>query len=146
MKSTNALLLILFVSLIFVSCSTQNIEKQLLGSWQLIPTKAEVNSSEYADYSRVIVFEKDQSFETTVTANNELPRNYNMGKYYVLSDSCIVTIHANAEGKLSPFSNMYKVAIKNDTLHINGFYLMPNGLNRILNPSLIDEYWVKMEK
>lgn len=146
MKTLKSLFAFGLFALFIFSCSTLKTERQLRGSWVLAPSNVE--QSDYADVAitRIMEFKKDQTFESTVTGKGYQETNYNRGNYYVVNDSTIVTMHADAEGHMSDFSNKYKVSIQDDSLHFSGYYIMPNGLNNILKPVMIDEVWVKVKK
>ncbi len=88
-------------------------------------------------------FNKDNTFEGKVYID-DMPRPFNQGVFMLPNDTTLVTIHSENSGKLSKLAYSYNHHIKNDTLHLYGYY-MANVKDKpgLLQLMYIDEKWVK---
>jgi hypothetical protein len=120
-------------------------KQSIYGRWQMVYGKTNGLPNPQMATDRDWKFNKDNTFEGTVYVN-DLPRPFNQGVFMLPNDTTLVTIHADNSGKLSNLAYTYNYHIKNDTLHLYGFYTT----NVKDNPGLlqlmhIDEKWVKVK-
>lgn len=141
MKTTISFILIFCFSICLQAKSKE--EGNLIGYWKLV--KAQTNGKPNPDMmmDRTMEYKDNGLFEGKIFLNGA-DRPYNQGKYFIANDSTMICIHSGADGKLLPVSFTYNFQVKNDSLHLYGFYF--NGVQG--NPGLlqmiqINEWWVK---
>lgn len=120
-------------------------KQKIYGIWTMVSGKTNGLPNPQMATDRVWKFNKDNTFEGKVYVN-DMPRPFNQGVFMLPNDTTLVTIHADNSGKLSNLAYTYNYHIKNDTLHLYGFYTTnvkdKPGLLQLMH---IDEKWVKVK-
>jgi hypothetical protein len=139
-------LLIISLSLL-TSCSPNKTDldakkSSLLGEWKIAKTL--INERESFDYpNRTIEFHSDNTLNVFV--DGDLDRRQSaMAKFSLMDEENIVVLHQNVtNGEFWDLPYRYKFSVKNDTLHITGFWVSKNGRRASL--TLNEEWWVKVK-
>lgn len=142
MKATVGLF-VLFVSLSLCLQAKSKEGSNLIGYWKLI--KAETNGvpapSQMMD--RTMEYKDNGLFEGKIFINGQ-DNPYNAGKFFLANDSTMICIHFTQGEILSKAAFAYNFQIKNDSLHLYGFFF--NGVQGspgFLRMQYINEWWVK---
>lgn len=143
MKKKLLTLIVFVVFSLGFSYAQNNLKHPIVGAWGYVSAKINGNNDARSEkISRTQHFFADGSFESRYLMAGGIPRVFNNGKYFMADDTTLVTLQNNINGKLDSFSNVYTVKIKNDTLHLYGFYIRQVNETAII-PVYLDEYWVK---
>ncbi|MGM0504298.1 MAG: hypothetical protein ACQESQ_06735 [Bacteroidota bacterium] len=133
------------VLITLASTTTSAPPNSLYGRWRMVSGKTNGLPNPQMATDRDWKFNKDNTFEGKVYVN-DMPRPFNQGVFMLPNDTTLVTIHADNSGKLSNLAYTYNYHIKNDTLHLYGFYTTnvkdKPGLLQLMH---IDEKWVKVK-
>ena len=147
MKRRSLILSILIVSVFAFSSVYAKKKSPLIGKWQLIDTPTNDQSPIKNQFYRTMEFCKDHTFHGETIRSNGESKPYNMGKFYLPNDSTLLTIHSDPSGQLSKLSNVYNIKFMSDTLHLSGYYTIPDRKNSsLLRPISLNEYWIKIAK
>ncbi|MCL3779564.1 hypothetical protein EMN47_04085 [Prolixibacteraceae bacterium JC049] len=139
--------LIIFTIIFSVVKANEPVKKNpLLGKWNLVTAKLNNKPSPPYTLNRTMEFDSVHHFIGKSTVNGK-ERKYNSGKYFIANDSTVICIHEMGNGKLAPHSFTYRFQVKDQTLHLHGFYYrhVPT-LSGVLKIMYIDEYWMKEEE
>jgi enterochelin esterase-like enzyme len=130
------------LSLGFISVKENN-ENAISGTWDYVSAKINgVEDAQSATMTRTQHFMDDLTFEGRFNRETQI---FNNGHYFMVNDTTLVTIQYDMNGKLMPFSNVFTVKIKNDTLHQYGYFIRPLD-NKTIMPVYLEEYWVKRKE
>lgn len=147
MKQTiwlTGMLLMMFI--LFVSLQpAQNDE--IYGTWEI--ASGSHNSSNAPQYmtNRLQSFNRDKTFESAIIFSEEKKIRANWGIFYLINDSTIITYHKSQAGIIDHVANTYTFKIRNDSLHLYGYFLRPVSASPPALVKLhIDEWWVRTEK
>jgi hypothetical protein len=141
-KLTAAFLMILFL---FTSAHSTK-KNPIYGTWKITTGKHNGTPAPQGMMDRFQSFDKTQTFQTLINMPDGKQVIGNMGNFYLVNDTTIVTYHKDQSGKLENIANTYNFHVKNDTMHYYGFYLrqLPNNQNALLKV-YIEEWWVKVK-
>lgn len=144
MKNSIRNLIVIVFSIVLISATMPAKKQPLHGHWRMVSGKTNFVDNPPITVDRMWEFKKDNTFEGKIFLPDGV-RTYNQGVYLLADDTTMVTVHTDLKtGKLFPFSYKYNFTIKNDTLHLVGFYLSgAKGNPGLLQPVHLDEYWVK---
>lgn len=143
MKKRLLTLLVFVVFSLGFSYAQDNVKHAIVGAWEYVSAKINGNKDVRSEtMNRTQHFSADRSFEGRYLSADGFSGVLNRGKYFMASDTTLVTLQYNLKGILDSFSNVYTVKIKNDTLHLYGFYVRQVNATTII-PVYLDEYWVK---
>lgn len=141
---------LLFLSALFLvscaGCSAPEKDKQkptvlddaLLGEWRLI-----VEGLKYEIAHRNIVFNADGTFYSELVRDDSQRRLHNSGRYWVISDSSIVTLHDIAYQRHASTANVYYVKVDGENMYLKGHYVYAVSSDSIAHTVYVDEHWVR---
>lgn len=139
---------LLILTLIFVVTTSGTPVKKnpIFGTWKIINGKHNGTPAPQVMMDRFQSFDKSQTFQTLIKMPDGKQVIGNMGNFYLVNDTTIVTYHKDQSGKLDNIANTYNFQIENDTMHFYGFYLrqLPNNQTTLLKV-YIEEWWVKIK-
>lgn len=140
---------VLVILVIFVLCTSETPINQnpIYGKWKIVNGQHNGTSAPQIMMDRFQIFNADHTFKSVINLDNVKQTTGNEGIFYLINDTTLVTYHKDQSGKLSDIANTYFFRIKNDKMHLHGFFLsqMPNN-SSILAKVLIDENWTKVNK
>ncbi len=135
---------ILIIMLIVCMAAKPANETKLTGKWKLVSAMTDGQASPPAFLDRTQEFRTDQTFEGLINFQNTM-RPYNEGKFFLPNDSTIITLHSDKSGKFQKTAFTYNFEVKNDSLHLHGYFLVPvPAVPMIMRKVHIDEWWVKV--
>lgn len=117
-----------------------SLQQQLLGTWHLV----EDDPADSLQY-RTFVFLEDGTFYSEVVREPNR-RVFNHGRYRVLTDSSMVTVHDEGPNWHASTANVYKVLMEGDRFSLQGYYVFPIGNGNLTRAVWIDEVWVRQKK
>jgi hypothetical protein len=139
----NYLLIICMIAGIFMGFITASEKDKvvIVGTWELLSAKINgVEDAQSATMKRTLHFIDNQTFEGRFSVIKGEIQIFNSGKYFMANDTTLVTIHCDQNGQMAPFSSVYTLKIKNDTLHLYGYFIRPVDRSTIM-PVFLEEYW-----
>lgn len=117
-----------------------SLQQQLLGTWRLV----EDDPADSLQY-RSMVLKEDGTFFSEVVREPHR-RAYNHGRYRILTDSSMVTVHDEGPDWHASTANVYKVLMEGDRFSLQGYYVFPIGNGNLTRAVWIDEVWVRQKK
>lgn len=110
----------------------------MLGEWRLIATDIKDPIAH-----RNIVFNADGTFYSELIRDEGQRRLHNSGRYWIISDSSIVTVHDSGYQRHSSTANVYYVTVDGPNLYIKGYHVYALGSEGIAHTVYLDEHWVR---
>jgi len=147
MKSRLKSLIFLAILFILATSGIPPKKNPIYGTWKIISGKHNKTDAHKAlmDWTQTFTFEN--TFQTLVKTPEGKEVIGNLGIFYLLNDTTMVTYHKDHSGKLDNVANTYTFNILNDSMHFHGFYLGQTPANpAVLNKIFIDEWWVRCVK
>jgi hypothetical protein len=139
---------LLLLSIAFVLTSGIPVKKNpIYGTWKITSGKHNGTNAPKSMMDRTQSFTLENTFQSLIkTAEGKIYVG-NSGKFYLITDTTMVTYHNDLSGKPGNVANTYNFQIRNDSLHFYGFYLSQTPANPlVLNKVYIDEWWVRSEQ
>ena len=137
---------LVLIACLLISGVTIAQKQELKGVWRMVSGETNGNPTPSVFNNRTWEFKKDNTFEGRKLLSGNKSRKYNEGIYMLPTDTTMVCLH-EYNGKLDRFAFVYNYTIRNDSLHLYGFYLAgAKGKPGLLQPVYIDEWWVKKKK
>lgn len=140
-------LAVVFLMIFFLFTSEHSTKQNpIYGTWKITNGKHNGTPAPQIMMDRFQSFDKSQTFQTLIKMPDGKQVIGNMGNFYLVNDTTIVTYHKDQFGKLENIANTYNFHVKNDTMHYYGFYLrqLPNNQTTLLKV-YIEEWWVKVK-
>ncbi len=143
MKNAIRNAMVLIVSIVLISATMPAKKQNLHGVWRMVSGKTNGTDNPPITVDRTWEFKKDNTFEGKIFLPDGV-KPFNEGIFMLPNDTTMVTIHSRKNGQLDLFPFKYNYEIKNDTLHLYGFYLTASkDVPGLIRPVYIDEIWVK---
>lgn len=146
MKNLKITAFLITICATFLLSATHPAQKNAIyGKWKMVSGKTNgmPNQEKYLD--RTFLFNKDNTYEGKIFIN-DVPQPYGRGVFMVPNDTTLVTIATNPDESLSMLAFKYNFALKNDTLHRWGYYMVGSKDQQgILKPMYLDEKWVRIK-
>ena len=147
MKSTLKSLIVLFVTLILTTSGIPVKKNQIYGTWKIITGKHDRTNAPKVLMDRKQTFTIENTFQSLIKTPDGKEVIGNLGIFYLINDTTMVTYHKDQSGKPDNVANTYNFKIRNDTMHFHGYYLRQTPANpAVLNKIYIDEWWVRYVK
>ena len=132
--------------LITTTLPAQKQKQELTGLWHMVSGKVNGKPVPAQLTNRVWIFNSDNSFEGKKFVNGDY-YPYNAGIYMLPTDTTMVCLQKYSNERLDRVAFVYNYTIRNDSLHLYGFYLIgAQGNPGLLQPVHIDEWWIKKKK
>ena len=92
---------------------------------------------------RNIVFNADGTFYSELVRDDSERRLHNSGRYWIISDSSIVTLHDIAYQRHASTANVYYVKVDGENMYLKGHYVYAVSSDSIAHTVYVDEHWVR---